>query len=71
MEGHQNIAKSKFTWKTFLLLADEHIFKVFPTGALYISTHTLNELSEESLNQRIAHELAHMLLSMLKSFTLL
>ena len=55
-------AKANLPGKLYFLLADEHIFKLFPTGDLYISTQTLNELSEESLNQRIAHELAHMLL---------
>ena len=53
-------AKLSLPGKLYLLDANENIFQLFPTGDLFISTKTIESLSNYSIEALLAHELGHM-----------
>ena len=55
----KKLANANLPGKLYLLDTDEHVFQLFPTGDLFISTCFYNSLSKSSLKIVLAHELAH------------
>lgn len=52
-------AKVSLPGKVNLLSTADHIFIIFPTGDLFISTKYFTSLNEKSLKAVLSHELAH------------